>query len=99
MFTVKLFLGVPVDHSLASFLEKMNPHLREVFINEGEYYLNDVIYRGERYLGKFADQMPDIQSLELLEKNIYSLLLKVAPGYSYRATDLVLFPLKNSDLP
>lgn len=92
MFGVKLFLGFPVNGSLSSAIEKMDPQIVDLFIQEGDNYLKQVIYQDVRYLGKFAGEICDIGSLELLEKNVYSLLKKLISDYPYEDVSLVLFP-------
>lgn len=92
MFSVELFLGYPVEGGFAEALGRVDPQLANLFIQGGENYLQQVVHQDVRYLGKFAGEMCDIGRLELLEKNIFSLLKKLIPDYSYESVSLVLFP-------
>ena len=93
MFSMALFLGFPVDASLSEALESVDSKLAVLFLeNNDAHYLKEVVYQDVRYLGKFAGEITNLANLTLLEANIYSLLKKVVPDYSFRKNSLVLFP-------
>jgi len=93
---VSLFLGFPVDASLAAGIEKLDQRIAQLFIDGKEFdYLKERSHQNMRYLGKFADVPVDVNSLFLLEANIYSLLKKIFPQYSTEEISLVLFPVRN----
>jgi hypothetical protein len=50
-----------------------------------------------RYFGKFANANLTMSALELLEKNVYSLLKKIVPDFPYEETALYVFPILNED--
>ena len=89
-FTVRLFLGFPVDDMFARQLENVPDALLNSFISEGDNYLQNIEDNGVRYLGKFSNPCTELRDLELLESNIYSLLKKIEPNYSFHHTPLVL---------
>jgi hypothetical protein len=89
-FTVRLFLGFPIDGILAHQLENVPSAILDSFISEGDNYLQDIEDNGVRYLGKFSDSCTELRDLELLESNIYSLLKKIEPNYLFHHTPLVL---------
>lgn len=96
MYSAKLFLGFPVDQEFSFHLQKVNPHLTSLFIQKSGQYLEEVNFKGVSYLGKYAENVTDSSELELLEANVYSLLKKLVPDYSYEKVPLLLFPVLNS---
>lgn len=94
MSDVRLFLGFPIENSFSEELEKINPAIKILFIQDSGNYLQEVLYHRKRYLGKFTEPFPDSPAFELLEANIYSLLHKLVPNYPYKSTPLILFPVK-----
>lgn len=89
MPTVSLFLGLPCDIFYNTFIEKMDSSLRELYISDRpESYLNTTHYNGIFYLGKFLGEMAYISDLELLEKNIYSILHKIIPNHPHETKKL-----------
>lgn len=96
MFSVELFLGFPLDSSFISALGKLDPREVGVFIRDGDQYLQEVTYREQRYLGKYVGEMSSIESLELIESNVFSLLKKLIPDYPYKEVSLSLFPVPAS---
>lgn len=96
MFSVALFLGYPVDRLLAQALETGNSQTAHFYIQNGDpNYLHDVIYEGQRYLGKCVREVTTLSDLVLVEANIYSLLKKINP-HDYEKTPLVIFPFSES---
>jgi len=89
MIDLQLFLGLPIDQNLARQLDQVNSYTKAMFIQEGENYLQEVIFNDRTYLGKKLGKITDSQSLETLEANVYSLLKKLAPGYP--TVPLILF--------
>lgn len=97
MLTVSLFLGFPIDAFYAAAFEKIDPQVLKLFIGTGEQcYLNEVTFEGIRYVGKFAGDLCSIPDLELLEKNIYSILNKIVPHHPSEGVPLVLFAAPSS---
>lgn len=62
----------------------------------GEEYLNEFSYKGMRFLGKGLGSMISLSELELIEKNIYSLLKKVVSQFPYEEVPLYLFPIEHA---
>lgn len=93
MLTAELFLGFPVDGLFAGQLEKTNPHLVREFINETGEYLLEIQHHQMRYIGKKAGFIIELPKLELLQKNIYSLLKRLVPNFPYEETPLYLLSL------
>lgn len=92
MYEVKLFLGFPINSSFFLEYQGVDPRLLSIFINNENTYLQEVIHQQERYLGKYTGHLNDLNELDLLSANIYSILKKVIPNYPYEKHSLILFP-------
>lgn len=96
-----LFLGFPIDSSFDQLIKQLNPHIINFFIgsnrsnglNEEYEYLTKITHQDVHYLGKYVGQLCDIETLELVENNIFSLLKKIVPNYPYSESQLLLFPI------
>lgn len=99
MFTFQLFLGFPVDELYAEELSKANPYVVAQFIQKEGDYLREITYQDMRFFGKFLGHIAELQQIELLEANIYSLLKKLVPNFSYQEIPLYLFPIEESHGP
>jgi hypothetical protein len=93
MYNARLFLGFPKEHELNFALQKINPALLSAFIQGDENYLKEIVYEKKKYLGKYISNPADLQTLELLQENIYSLLKRLIPDYPYQNTPLSLLPI------
>ncbi len=88
----KLFLGYPLkDEALFQALKEMNPNIYTYFIDNGSDYLQTLEWKEDHYLGKQVPPLTDLETLENLQENIYSLLHKLLPNYPFRETALKLF--------
>jgi hypothetical protein len=83
VYSVKLFLGFLVNNELADNLNRINPNLLALFIQNEDNYLKEIIIQNKRYIGKSIEKAIDLPSLELLQLNIYSILKKMLPDYSF----------------
>lgn len=82
LYQVTLFLGLPIDDMLDSFLKKVDPEIASIFIGGTDSdYLSIAFYEGSRYLGKYAGELTTLDDLELLQGNIHSLLAKLLPDF------------------
>lgn len=95
MLTVSLFLGLPIDASYEKALAEMDPAIRDLRVSgHHESYLNQTALDDVPYLGKFLGETAYVSDLELLEKNIYSVLHKMFPGHSHenKPLEVILVP-------
>jgi hypothetical protein len=89
MLEAQLFLGFAVDPLFAKELKKADPQMVKNFINNTAY-LKKVSFDEMEYLGKEVGGKTTLESLDLLEKNIISLLKKAVPHFPYGETPLYL---------
>lgn len=94
MITVSLFLGFRIEKDLETQLKKNDENKLALFISNDGDHLRQVIYKGQQFLGKFTGQPNDVESLALLEANIYSLLKMLVPDYDFAHSPLILFPIE-----
>lgn len=84
MIELRLFLGFPIGSELASYLSASNPYLWENLIL--------IKHQEEEYIGKLIGSSIDREGLHNAEANVYSLLSKLVPNFSFYETSLILFP-------
>lgn len=90
-----LFLGYCTSPALTHALSSVDFRKVALFIqDENIQYLSEVVYAGESYVGKFADQISSIEHLTLLETNIFSILKKLIPTFPFEDSQLLLFPIE-----
>lgn len=92
----QLFLGFQVDKAYQVELDQADQILKQLFISEGDDYLQQVNHRGKKYLGKYLGERSDLQTLHDVEKNIYSLVFKLTPNFPCKEKQLRLFPAETS---
>lgn len=97
LFHPQLFLGFPVDEACSQQLKMQNKSILDTFLSEGDTYLKQLNSNGVEYIGKFVGEISDLESLELLEKNIYSLLRRILPDYEFKKRPLILLTISNHD--
>lgn len=90
----QLFYGFLVNEAFHQALNEVDEGVRLLFVQNDEKHLHKVEHKGNVYLGKFLGNKSHLASLPDIEKNIYSLLNRLVPQFSYEDTDLLLFPAK-----
>lgn len=88
-----MFLGALLTPEIGQKLNAINPSLRNFFIQDGEEYLKEKVHEGEIYIGKKISSIENLSELDLIEKNIYSLLKKMIPDIHCEKGALWLFPI------
>ncbi len=82
MLDLSLFLGFCVDSPLSDAIDLVDPGVVALFIGSGDaHYLQETMYEGKRYIGKFLGSITDTSTLSLVESNIYSLMKRIVPTY------------------
>jgi hypothetical protein len=93
MFDPQLFLGFQLDAAFSDSLKAVEPGRRGLFIQESPSYLQEASYQGSPWLGKFAGEISSLEDLFLLEKNVFTLLMKLVPDYPFENVHLALVPI------
>lgn len=97
MLKVGLFLGFQ-SSSFEKALAEMDSHFKELCISsQPDSYLTPIVLDGVSYLGKFLGEMVYVSELELLEKNIKSILQKIFPNFQYQdvSLEILVVPVPN----
>jgi len=97
MYSTQLFLGVPLTAEKAEALDKINPSLRALLIKDHDACLTEVIWNDNKFLGKFAGKFMDLQELELLKNNVYSLIKKLLPSVDVSEGEIVLVAIPKDE--
>lgn len=88
-----LFLGFLVDREFTERLKGTRPSVVELFTRGGEDYLESHFFNDQKYLGKRLGSLTDLSTLEATEKNIESLIQRMAPRESIPIPSLVILTL------
>lgn len=91
-----LFLGIPLEGTLANQLASVPPDLRSLFIRDESSYLQIIDHEGKEYIGKSVDASTTLAQLDQLELNISTLLTKLIPSYTHEEGSLFLLPRSES---
>lgn len=89
MFDVDLFIGMPVNNECAEVLQKTSAQ----FISNDDKGLNEVAWNGVNYLGKKIPTGYDFREIELLEKNIQSILKKYLSEKIVQDQSICMIPI------
>lgn len=92
-FDSHLFLGFAVDSSFQKSFNLLNLITKELFIQKNDAYLQEYFFNETLFLGKYLEKKTDLNQISLFSSNIYSLLKKIVPNYSYDQSDLWLIPV------
>ncbi|HEY4832670.1 MAG TPA: hypothetical protein VIH61_08950, partial [Waddliaceae bacterium] len=92
---LKLFIGFVPDEAFQTELQQTNPYLISLFIGREEY-LQEIVHKGRRYLGKYLSSYPTFDQLEDMEKHVLSLLNHLAPRYPFSTNAFVLITCDGS---
>ncbi len=96
-YTAQLFLGFTIDSIHAQKLKKVDPALLTAYVQEGDLYLQELSYSGERFFGKYIPGSIDLPHLEQLQTNIQSILHKLFPEESTLEQALVLLAVPSNE--
>jgi hypothetical protein len=97
MFDYHLFLGLPLHLEFAKELQTIPISLRSSFIQDHPDYLQMIEHNGVTYLGKRIGTLLPLNSLELLEANIYSLLKCLVAHYTLKKDELRLIVIESPE--
>lgn len=93
IYDYQIFLGFCVSPSYNECLNRLSSTVRSLFIQNNAEYLQQIDFDGLTYLGKPLGPLVDMQSLELFEANIYSLLRCLVADHVYEKYPLILLPI------
>lgn len=92
-YKTSLFLGLPKTETYEQALKKADPKIVSTFLSNDGKYLYEMSYYETKFIGKHVGEITDIQALQLVESNVYSLLKKLFPELPVDKTPLKLIPI------
>lgn len=87
------FWGYPVSEALQAKLNEQPPAVLDFFFQNSGEYLTRVKHGGVSYIGKTVAVPVELDSLDLLEVHVRSLLRRLSVEDIITADSLVLFPI------
>jgi len=88
-----LFYGIECHSSFQERLKQVPERILNFIIQDHSDYLQQISYEGKIFLGRRLGEMTDLHALELLDRSLESLVLKLIPDYSREAAPFVLIGL------
>lgn len=96
MENVELFFGLPLNNDFLNKFQKINPNVCLLFIHDNNNeYLQKITLNESIFIGKNIGKITDLDSLQLSQKHVISILKKLIPDHPFDSDSLVLFPLNN----
>lgn len=96
MFDHQLFLGFLISSECASLLNQIPFEVRSLFIQNHPHYLTQVHKDGLSYLGKYLESPVELNTIEMVKENIYSLLHRLIEDFPFENTPLILFAIESN---
>lgn len=95
-FDTQLFIGFPLTFEYEERLEKVPRELLSLFIQESPDYLRRFSNEKDVFLGKQISGVTSVDSIELIQQNIYSLLRRLIPDYPYELHPLIIMTIQQN---
>lgn len=92
----KLFIGFTVKDDFREMLTLVPKEIVSLFIQRDSDYLQRFSSGGVDYLGKQLEEITSMESLELIQQNVYSLLRRLVADYPYESESLVILSINDS---
>jgi hypothetical protein len=89
----KLFIGIRIDNKLREALAQATPGDQHYFKDPDSPYLRVLPHAEDQWIGKVLDSGLPPGDLEDIQRNVLSILSRVAPGVRCSASSLRLFVL------
>ena len=97
MLDLELFVGFPIQDSLQERLKKIPPNVFSLLVGDNPDYLKEWVGAEGHFIGKKVGKEIDLETLKLVEANIYSLLTRLMPDYPLKDTPLILFSIASQN--
>jgi hypothetical protein len=96
--TRKLFFAMKIDSKLREALANATPGDKHYFAEDSPY-LRVVSNGDEQWIGKIVDSPIAPTEVEDIQRNVLSILNRIAPGVRHSASALRVFPLDEHTPP
>lgn len=91
--TCALFFGTKIDSKLREALSQCKPGERKYFEGGSDEFLRIMEVEDEKWLGKVVSPGPAVTEVEDIQRNIVSILRRVAPNARVAPSSIKIFVL------
>ncbi|HVK77542.1 MAG TPA: hypothetical protein VM734_29765 [Kofleriaceae bacterium] len=91
--TCALFFGTRIDSKLREALSQAKPSDKKYFDGTSEDFLRIVEVEDEKWIGKVIKAGPVVTEVDDIQRNIVSIMRRVAPGARVSASGIRIFVL------
>ena len=92
--TCALFFGTRIDSKLREALSQAKPSDKKYFDGSSEDFLRIVEVDDEKWIGKVIKAGPVVTEVDDIQRNIVSIMRRVAPGARVSASGIRIFVLQ-----
>jgi hypothetical protein len=94
-----LFFGCKIDSKLREGLAQCKPGDRKYFEGESEEFLRVLQFEEERWIGKIVKGGLVVTEVDDIQRNIISILRRIAPGVRHSPSAVKIFVLTGAASP
>ena len=91
-----LFFGTKIDSKLREALSQCKPGEKKYFDGSSEDFLRILEVQEEKWLGKVINPGPAVTEVDDIQRNIVSILRRVAPNARVAASSIKIFVLQGA---
>ena len=96
--TERIFIGLKVDSKLRESLHFCPPGGRKYFEDASDDFLKVCIHENEKWLGKVVKGGLGVNDVSNLERNVISILRRIAPSVRNTSASLKIFAVSDEDV-
>ena len=93
----KLFFGCRIDSKLREALAQATPGNRRYFEDPTSEFLRICTFENERWIGKVMSPGLNVLEVEDVQRNIVSILRRIAPDIRHNPSNIKIFPLADAE--
>jgi hypothetical protein len=94
--TTSLFFGTKIDSKMREALSQAKPSDKKYFDGSSEDFLRIVELPDEKWIGKVIKPGPVVTEVDDIQRNIVSIMRRVAPGARVSASGIRIFVLQGA---
>ena len=94
--TCALFFGTKIDSKLREALSQCKPGDRKYFESGSDEFLRVLEVEDEKWLGKVVSPGPAVTEVDDIQRNIVSILRRIAPNGRVAASSIKIFVLQGA---
>ena len=94
--TCSLFFGTKIDSKLREALSQAKPGDKKYFDGSSEEFLRIVEVQDEKWIGKVIKPGPVVTEVDDIQRNIVSIMRRVAPAGRVSASGIRIFVLQGA---